>query len=167
MSTSDRLAVALWEAGRHARTLAEALGDWDSDPAPDWPALDADRQKVRLIDQLLFRFIKLQDALGERLVPATLAALSEPYEDWPMRDRLNRLEKLGYLQVDSWLAWREARNRLAHEYPDRPELRFAALRAAIAAARELHATWERWSGLLADAGLPASAARQASHDPSP
>ena len=53
MSTSDRLAVAQWEAERHARTLAEALGDWDSDPAPDWPALDADRKKVRLIDQLL------------------------------------------------------------------------------------------------------------------
>ncbi len=114
MSPSDRLAVALWKAGRQARTLAEALGDWDSDPAPDWPALDADREKVRLIDPLLFRFIKLQDALGERLVPATLAALSEPYEDWPMRDRLNRLEKLGYLQVDSWLAWRSARHlRLA------------------------------------------------------
>ena len=127
MSTSDRLAVALWEAGRHARTLAEVLSDWDSDPAPDWPALDAGREKVSLIDQLLFRFIKLQDALGERLVPATLAALGEPYEDWPMRDRLNRLEKLGYLQVDSWLAWWEVRNRLAHEYPDHPELRFAAL----------------------------------------
>lgn len=165
MSTSDRLAVALWEADRHARTLAEALGDWDSDPAPDWPALDADRQKVRLIDQLLFRFIKLQDALGERLVPATLAALSEPYEDWPMRDRLNRLEKLGYLQVDSWLAWREVRNRLAHEYPDHPELRFAALLAAIEAARELHATWKHWSGLLADEGLPASAAQP--HQPPP
>ena len=45
-----------------------------------------------------------------------------------MRDRLNRLEKLGYLDVDNWLAWREVRNRLAHEYPDQPELRFAALR---------------------------------------
>ena len=102
-------------------------------PAPDWPALDADRQKVRLIDPLLFRFIKLQDALGERLVPATLAALSEPYEDWPMRDRLNRLEKLGYLQVDSWLAWREVRNRLAHEPPvgARPRARTRNFLAAL------------------------------------
>ena len=30
--------------------------------------------------------------------------LHEPFEDWPMRDRLNRLEKLGYLDVDNWLA---------------------------------------------------------------
>lgn len=32
---------------------------------------------------------------GERLVPATLAILHEPFEAWPLRDRLNRLEKQG------------------------------------------------------------------------
>ncbi|WP_239291995.1 hypothetical protein [Candidatus Nitrotoga sp. 1052] len=89
------------------------------------------------MDQLLFRFIKLQDTVGERLIPATLASLREPFEDWPMRDRLNRLEKLGYLDVDNWLAWREVRNRLAHEYPDQSEVRFAALMAAIDAAKTL------------------------------
>ena len=47
----------------------------------------------------MFRFTKLQDALGERLLPATLQQLAEPFEDWPMRDRLNRLEKLGFLNV--------------------------------------------------------------------
>ena len=54
-----------------------------------------------------------------------------------MIDRLNRLEKLGYLDVDAWLRWRETRNRLAHEYPDHPETRFAAIQAAIAASRAL------------------------------
>ena len=96
------------------------------------------------MDQLLFRFIKLQDTVGERLIPATLAGLREPFEDWPMRDRLNRLEKLGYLDVDNWLAWREVRNRLAHEYPDQPELRFAALGAAIDAAKDLTVLYRSW-----------------------
>ena len=32
------------------------------------PTLEADRGRVRLTDPLLFRFIKLQDALGEHLV---------------------------------------------------------------------------------------------------
>jgi len=93
---------------------------------------------------LLFRFTKLQDALGERLVPATLHQLAEPYESWPMRDQLDRLEKLGYLNVDDWLRWRELRDRLSHEYPDQPELRSATLKAAIAAAHELVAGYRTW-----------------------
>jgi hypothetical protein len=153
MSTIDKLATAVWEADRHLGTLASALADWDQAPAADWKALEADRGCVRLVDQLLFRFIKLQDAVGERLVPATLAALEEPYEDWAMRDRLNRLERLGYLDVDAWLAWREVRNRLAHEYPDRPELRFAALLAAIEAARALADCYRKWHENLKEAGL--------------
>jgi hypothetical protein len=148
----DRLAAALWEADRHRHTLAEALAEWDRSPATDWQSLKADRGRVRL-DQVLFRFIKLQDAVGERLVPATLAALNEPYQDWPLRDRLNRLEKLGYLEVDPWLAWREVRNRLAHDYPDRPDLRFAALLAAIAAAHALATRYGHWRARLETAGL--------------
>ncbi len=153
MNTTDKLSAAAWEADRHAGTLAEALVEWDRRPAADWKALEADRGCVRLVDQLLFRFIKLQDAVGERLIPATLAALEEPYEDWAMRDRLNRLERLDYLEVDDWLAWREVRNRLAHEYPDRPELRFAALLAAIEAARSLAARYRQWRACLETAGL--------------
>jgi hypothetical protein len=87
MKPNDRLAVARWEADRHAAALSEALAD-----------------------QILFRFTKLQGELGERLVPATLQQLAEPFEDWPMRDRLERLEKLGYMSVDNWMRWRELRN---------------------------------------------------------
>jgi len=156
MNSSDKLAVVLWEADRHRGTLREALAEWDRDPAADLQSLESDRDKVRLVDQLLFRFIKLQDAVGERLVPATLAVLNEPFQDWAMRDRLNRLEKLGYLDVDSWLAWREVRNRLAHEYPDKPELRFAALLAAIDAGRDLAALYETWCKRMDTAGLAPS-----------
>lgn len=152
-SATDRLAAALWEADRHRRILAEALAEWDRSPAADWQSLESDRGCVRLVDQMLYRFLKLQDAVGERMVPATLAALNEPCEDWPMRDRLNRLEKLGYLDVDAWLAWREVRNRLAHEYPDHPELRFAALLAAIAAAHALLNRYGTWRARLEAAGI--------------
>lgn len=153
MKTTEKLTAALWEADRHWETLKEALAEWGRSPAASWEALEADRAKVRVVDQLLFRFIKLQDAVGERLVPATLAILREPYEEWPMRDRLNRLEKLGYLNVGDWLAWREVRNRLAHEYPDQPEVRFAALGAAIDAARSLAVLYQDWRGCLDAAEL--------------
>lgn len=153
MNTTEKLAAAVWEADRHQATLVEALAEWDKSPAGDWKVLESDRGCVRLMDQLLFRFIKLQDSVGERLIPATLAVLGEPYEDKPMRDRLNRQERLGYLNADDWLAWREVRNRLAHEYPDKPELRFAALLAAIEAARALAACCKQWREHLEAASL--------------
>lgn len=142
MIPTDKLAAVLWEADRHLDTLTEALAEWNVSPAFTWQALESDRASVRILDQLLFRFIKLQDTVEERLIPATLANLREPFEDWPMRDRLNRLEKLSYLDVDNWLAWREVRNRLAHDYPDQPEVRFAALMAVIDAAKALAALYK-------------------------
>lgn len=144
MSADDKLGIALWEADRHAAALSDALAEWAAGPALDMAQLESDRLLLRLADQILFRFTKLQDALGERLVPATLRQLAESFEDWPMRDRLERLEKLGYLVVNDWLRWRELRNRLAHEYPDQPELRFAVLKAAIGAAGELITAYTRW-----------------------
>jgi hypothetical protein len=143
-----RLASALWEADRHRATLAEALTEWAGLREPDLQALEADPALRRLSDQIIYRFMKLQDALGERLVPATLARLLETYEPWSMRDRLDRLEKLGFLDVDLWLAWRDVRNRLAHEYPDAPELRHAAVLAAIRAAAALIAAYDHWKARL-------------------
>lgn len=159
MNAEDKLATALWEADRHLRTLQDALADWDADAGSvtGWEALEANRLKVRLVDQLLFRFTKLQDALGERLIPATLSLLQEPFEAWPMRDRLNRLEKLGVLDVDQWLAWRDIRNRLAHEYPDQPDIHFAALLAAIEAARDLAQRYRHWRQRIEESWFPIGA----------
>lgn len=139
----DRLALARWEADRHAAVLDAALAEWRSRPLPQDDDLDHDAGLRQLTDQILFRFMKLQDCLGERLVPATLRRLAEPYEDRPMRDRLDRLEKLGYLDVDAWLRWRELRNRLAHEYPEAPQVRLAHLVQAVQQAGELVAAYRR------------------------
>lgn len=144
MKATPMLETALWEADRHLVVLETALSHWNAAPADKLAALEADQERLRILDQLLFRFTKLQDAIGQRLVPATLAALFEPLEDWSMIDRLNRLEKLGYLNVDHWLSWRETRNRLAHEYPDEAETRFAAILAAVGAAAGLAASYRVW-----------------------
>lgn len=145
---SARLSAARWECDRHRAALEEALADWHGLPVPDIAALDQDSALRRLTDQILYRFTKLQDAMGERLVPATLGWLREPHEDWPMRDRLDRLEKVGLLDVDTWLQWRDVRNRLAHEYPDQPELRHAAVLAAIDAAQAMLHAYQRWCDRL-------------------
>ena len=147
-SSADRLSLERWEADRHVAALDQACAEWRALPAPSWQDIEQDVALRRLTDQVLLRFMKLQDALGERLIPATLSELREPFEEWPMRDRLDRLEKLGYLDVEQWLRWREVRNGLAHEYPDAPELRHAALLAAIAAAGELTDLYRAWKRRL-------------------
>jgi hypothetical protein len=148
MTLKDNLAGVFWEADRHLAVLTEALEEWNRLPTITWQLLEGDHARVRIVDQILFRFIKLQDTVGERLIPATLASLYEPLEDRPMRDRLNRLEKLGYLDVDHWLSWREIRNKLAHEYPDQPDIRFASLLAAIGAAKALATLYQSWRARL-------------------
>ena len=143
-----RLAAALWECNRHRAALEEALAEWQSRAAPSIEALETDSALRRLTDQILYRFTKLQDAMGERLVPATLGWLREPHESWAMRDRLDRLERLGYLDVEAWLAWRDVRKRLAHEYPGEADRRHAAVLATVAAAAAVVGGYQAWKGLL-------------------
>lgn len=70
------------------------------------------------IDQLVFRFTKLQDELGTNTFRYLLVYLQEDILDKPFRDILNRLEQLKIIESsDMWLALRELRNDLAHEYP--------------------------------------------------
>ena len=66
MKPDDRLAIALWEADRHVAALSDALAEWAARPALDMVQLERDRLLLRLVDQILFRFTKLQDALGRR-----------------------------------------------------------------------------------------------------
>lgn len=75
--------------------------------------------QIQSLDQFIFRFTKLQDAMGTRLFPALLQFLQEPYETRPMIDKLNRLEKLGYIESSElWQDIRNIRNKFAHDYPD-------------------------------------------------
>jgi len=70
------------------------------------------------IDQLVFRFTKLQDEMGTNTFRYVLVYLQEDILDKPFRDILNRLERLKIIDSsDTWLALRELRNDLAHEYP--------------------------------------------------
>ena len=78
--TQARLTSALWECDRHRAVLDEALRDWHSRSEPNEQSLEQDSSLRRLTDQILYRFTKLQDAMGERLVPATLGWLREPHE---------------------------------------------------------------------------------------
>jgi len=84
--------------------------------------LNLSDDEVESIDQFLFRFSKLQDAMGEKLFKTILLYLEENIENKPFIDILNRLEKLELLvDVNVWRELRNDRNDLAHNYDDDPE----------------------------------------------
>jgi hypothetical protein len=71
---------------------------------------------ISFIDQLIFRFSKLQDSMGEKIFPAILVLAKEEVKKKTFIDILNRLEELEILDKAEWLKLREIRNDIAHEY---------------------------------------------------
>ncbi len=70
------------------------------------------------IDQLIFRFSKMQDSMGHRLFPALLEGLGEDISGLPFIDLLTKLEQLNLIDNHKqWLILRETRNLVIHEYP--------------------------------------------------
>lgn len=68
------------------------------------------------IDQLIFRFSKLQDTLGEKIFPGILLLAKEEVKKKTFLDILNRVEELEIVETKKWLQLRETRNEIAHEY---------------------------------------------------
>ncbi len=77
------------------------------------------------------RFGRLQDTLGQKLLPAWLKVLGE--QPTSFIDNLNKAEKLGILpSVEEWMRLRELRNQMVHEYIDDDKIFFNALKLAHA-----------------------------------
>ncbi|HNX25766.1 MAG TPA: hypothetical protein PKG60_17090 [Spirochaetota bacterium] len=76
-------------------------------------------ETVTLLDQFLYRFIKLQDAMGTRLIPVIAGLIYGNNDPRPFIDNLNILEKNRAIDsAEKWQELRNLRNRLAHEYPE-------------------------------------------------
>ena len=75
-------------------------------------------EQIRCLDQFIFRFSKLQDAMGAKIFRFLLEYLDEDVTALPMRDILNRLERYRILpDANEWIYIRELRNEIAHDYP--------------------------------------------------
>jgi hypothetical protein len=78
-------------------------------------ALKTNLDESERADAFAARFGRLQDTLGDKLLPELLRELAEPVG--PAIDNLDRAEKLELLtSADDWLAARKLRNRMVHEY---------------------------------------------------
>ena len=150
----DAPALMLLEAWRQCERHVHHLHHALQSLRPGLPATAAslavlDDEAVQDWDQFVLRFTRLQDAIGTRLLPAVLGFLQEPFEDRPMLDKLNRLEKLGYLpSVERWHRLRAIRNHFAHDYPQDDALKAAYLNDAVNAVPELEAVLQRIQPLL-------------------
>ena len=77
-----------------------------------------DRQVIKTLDSLCYRFAKIQDIMGQKLFPTILKLLGEYQNNMAQIDMVHRLERLELI-THSFL-WQELimlRNRITHDYP--------------------------------------------------
>lgn len=105
-------------------------------------AVTSDPDLAERLDAFVSRFGRLQDTVGDKLLPTLLDGLGEPIG--AAIDNLDRAEKLGLLaSADSWMETRRLRNQMVHEYIEDVAILASALRSAHAFVPHLRAAAER------------------------
>ncbi len=93
--------------------------------------LEGDPDASERVEAFVGRFCRLQDTLGDKLLPELLRALGEKLG--PVIDNLDRAERLGWVEsADQWLVMRSLWNQMVHEYVEDPLVLHDALHAAHA-----------------------------------
>lgn len=78
-------------------------------------SLRLDNDLGERVDAFVARFGRLQDTLGDKLLPGVLSWLAEPVG--PAIDNLARAERLGWIgSANTWIECRQLRNFMIHEY---------------------------------------------------
>jgi hypothetical protein len=134
-----KIHAAIQEGDAHRHRLAQAAEQLASIFPLTAEMFDglADETVMRL-DQFIYRFTKLQDAMGTRLFPALVSMITGSDAPRPFLDTLNQLEKADVISsVETWQTLRVLRNNLAHEYPDDKEQCAATLNMLFLQWRQL------------------------------
>ena len=93
------------------------------DEIKEWKKIDSeifeDFEKIKVIDTFIYRFIKLQDMMGDKLFKIFLNEIGEYKDNMSLLDVLDKLEKFEIIEDSNrWMEYRKLRNRLTHEYPN-------------------------------------------------
>ena len=108
----------------------------------DAKKIEIDPTLAERLDAFVARFGRLQDTVGDKLLPALLAAMAEKIG--PAIDNLDKAEKLGLIgSADGWMEMRRLRNQMVHEYIEDLAVLTSALRSGHAFVPELTAAAQR------------------------
>jgi len=92
-------------------------------------SLLTDEEFSQQLEAFSSRFCRLQDTVGDKLIPTWLKALNEP--TGAAIDNLDKAEKLGVLaSVGIWLETSQTRNQMIHEYIESLEILTTAVNLA-------------------------------------
>jgi len=98
--------------------------------------LATDEDLAERVEAFVSRFGRLQDTLGDKLLPNLLALVGE--RSATMIDNLDRAERFGWIKsADAWLETRKLRNQMVHEYIESLPILIDALNAGHHAVCEL------------------------------
>lgn len=91
-----------------------------------------DFEKIKTIDTFIYRFIKLQDMMGEKLFKVFLDEIGEYKDTMSLVDILDKLEKFEIIEdALRWMEYRKLRNKLTHEYPNNEQDILEGIQLAI------------------------------------
>mgnify|MGYP000423373789 CR=1 FL=1 len=90
--------------------------------------MDADIDLAESVEAFVGRFGRLQDTLGDKILPVLLSILGENSSSFI--DNLDLAERLGFISsTDEWMSIRNLRNQMVHEYIEDPLILSSALQS--------------------------------------
>ena len=115
----------------HKRRLVLALKEIE-----EWEELNSEIfenfEKIKTVDTFIYRFIKLQDIMGEKLFKIFLNEIGEYKDNMSLLDILDKLEKFDIVESSyQWMEYRKLRNQLTHEYPNNEDDVIEGIKIAI------------------------------------
>lgn len=114
-------------------------------------SLENNDEHSEMLDAFVSRYGRLQDTLGDKLLPAILRLGLE--KTGAQLDNLLRAEKLGWIEsTQAWVELRELRNRLVHEYMESADDLLDALQQALQGVHVLTETQFRMAAYAQKAG---------------